>query len=141
MNASDIMTCGQIWSCSSCEDARSAAQLMMKHNVGSIPIVDSDGCIEGIITDRDLCCRIIAMGRSAETLLSNIMSTSLIVAHADNSLEDVESMMRQNKVHRLPVVDDENKMVGYISLSDLSHHCFGTSEEHNVMGVLETIHS
>lgn len=141
MNASDIMTCGQIWSCLSGEDARSAANLMMQHNIGSIPIVDSEGCIEGIITDRDLCCRIIAMGRSFETPLSSIMSTSLIVAHADYSLQEVETMMRQNKIHRLPVVDDENKMVGYISLSDLAHHCYGTSEEHNVMEVLETIHS
>jgi len=59
----------------------------------------------------------------------------------DSSLQEVETMMCQNKVHRLPVVDDENKMIGYISLSDLSHHCFGTSEEHNLMEVLETIHS
>lgn len=139
MKASDVMTTEHVWACAESADARSVAQMMSEHDVGLIPVLDPNGRLEGVVTDRDLCCRVLAKGRSMETPIKEIMTTKVETVHPDSSLQDIEQLMRSCKIRRLPVVDQENRLEGVISFSDLAHHCQSSSEEHELFTVFDTI--
>lgn len=139
MKARDIMTTSEIWSSVDNSDAQSVARLMAFHNVAAIPIVDSQGKLEGIVTDRDLCCRLVAEGRSFETPISELMTEPARCVHPDADLEEIEETMRQHRIRHLPVVDDDHRLQGFISLSDLARHCGGREAEHELVGVLEAV--
>jgi len=139
MKARDIMTSTEVWSSAEDSDARSVARLMAFHNVAAIPILDSHGRLEGIVTDRDLCCRLIAEGRSFDTPVRELMSQPAHSIHPDATLPEIESLMRQYRIRHLPVVDSENRLQGFISLSDLARHCGGTEAEHELVGILEAV--
>lgn len=139
MKARELMTSDHLWVCSETTDARQVAKLMLEHNVGSIPVVDNAGRLEGILTDRDICCRIVAEGRSFETPARDIMSGPVRTCHADAELPEIEEIMRDYRVRRLPVVDDDRKLQGFISIGDLAKHCHGLFKEHQVVQTLEAI--
>ncbi len=139
MNAQDVMQCHEIWACVETADAQSVAQMMEQHQVGAIPILDSDGRLEGIVTDRDLCCKVIAWGKSLNTPVRQIMSEPVYSILPETSLREAEAIMRDHRIHRLPVVDVDNKLKGFISISDIAHHCANSEEEHELVGVLESI--
>ncbi len=139
MKASEIMTAHEVWACAETSDAQQVAKMMVEHDVGSIPVLDSDGRLEGIVTDRDLCCEIIAEGCSITTPISELMSEPVHTVQPDASLEEVESRMRQYRIRRLPVVDDDNRLKGFISIGDLARHCGTTAEEHEFVSVMETV--
>jgi len=139
MNASDIMTKHQVWACSEISDAQQVASMMREHNVGAIPVLDHMGRLEGIVTDRDLCCKLIAEGRSMETPIYELMSEPAHCVHLDTSLREIESMMRRFRIRRLPVVDEGQILMGFISISDLALHCDTAQEEHDFVGVMETV--
>ncbi|HDZ20833.1 MAG TPA: CBS domain-containing protein [Phycisphaerae bacterium] len=139
MKARDLMTTHRILSIVETDNARSAARLLAEHNVASLPVLDLQGRLRGVVTDRDLCCRLVAEGRSCETLISELMSEPAHSVRPDATLEEIESIMRQFKVRHLPVVDDENRLQGFISLSDLARHCFSSDDEHELVGILEAV--
>ncbi len=98
-----------------------AAQLMQKHNVGSVPVVDHQGLV-GIVTDRDIVVRGIAHGRdAANTPVSEVMTSEIHSVTQDMSLSQVAEIMSQYQVRRVPVVE-ENRLVGIVSLGDLATH-------------------
>ncbi len=139
MNASDIMTRHEVWACGESATAREVAQMMMQHNVGAIPILDDQGRLEGIVTDRDLCCKLIAEERSCDTPIRQIMSEPVQCVHPDTPLYEIESLMRQHRIRRLPVVDDEMHLKGFISVGDLASHCASVEEEHELVGVMGAV--
>ena len=139
MNASDIMTRQKIWSCSGITTVQDAAKIMLDHDVGSVPVLDNQGRLEGMVTDRDLCCQILGKGRSASTPVGQVMSRPVQFVHPDASLENVEAIMRDHKIRRLPVVDDDMRLQGFISLSNLLRACSSSGEEHELVSVLESI--
>jgi CBS domain-containing protein len=139
MKASDIMTAHEVWACVDTSDARHVATLMLEHDVGSIPVLDKEGRLEGIVTDRDLCCRMIAQGRGFETPICDLMTEPALSVHPDTGVIEIESLMRHHKIRRLPVCDDDRMLLGYVSLSDLALHCEGAKAEHQVFEVLETV--
>jgi CBS domain-containing protein len=96
-----------------------AAQLMQKHNVGSIPVCDQSGLI-GMVTDRDIVVRNVAHGTDPHTTpVKNVMTSQVTTATPDMDLNLVSEIMSQNQIRRIPVV--ENKMlVGIIALGDLA---------------------
>jgi CBS-domain-containing membrane protein len=138
MKASEIMAPHEVWACADTTDCRHAAQMMRDHDIGSLPVLDQDGKLEGIITDRDLCCRMIAEGKSFETPVKEIMSTPVQTCGTDTEADQIESMMRQHKVRRVPVVDADNKLQGFISLGDLARHGQEIGREH-LAEVLEAV--
>lgn len=139
MNARDIMTAYKVWACSETSDARQVGRLMAEHDVGAIPVLDPDGRLEGIVTDRDLCCKVIATGRDLDVRVRKIMSKPVHAVRPDDSLERIESIMREHKIRRVPVVDSDNRLQGFISMADLACHCSSPEEEHELVGVLETV--
>ena len=139
MKASEIMSSKPVYSCTESTPAREAAKMMLDHNVGAIPVENESRMCLGIVTDRDLCCRILASGGDPDTPVSEIMSTSPQCIDADANIREVESMMREHKIRRLPVCDKQQRVIGFISTSDLLHHCRGPQEEHELTGVLDEI--
>ena len=139
MNAREIVSAHEVWACSETSDARDVARMMAEHDIGAIPVLDSHGRLEGIVTDRDLCCKVLAMGRSADTAVREVMSRPVHTCYPDTSLHEVESAMRRYRIRRMPVVNDENRLQGFVSLSDLARHCQTPGEEHELVGVLEMV--
>ena len=139
MQASDIMTPEHLWVCGENAYVQEVSQMMCDHNVGAIVVLDTNGRLEGIVTDRDLCCRVLGQGRSFDTPVREVMSMTMHTVHPDADLSEVESIMRENKIRRLPVVDDDDRLKGFISLVDISHHCASPAQEHDLVDTLEAI--
>jgi len=139
MLARDLMTMQELLTAAATDDIRTVAQMLCAHRVASLPVVDDDGRLLGMVTDRDLCCRALAEGRSLKTPIRDVMTAPVHSIDPDASLDEIESLMRQYRVRHLPVLDDDQRLVGFISLSDLARHCAGSRDEHHLVGVLEAV--
>jgi len=91
------------------------------------------------VTDRDICCRIVAEGKSYETPVREVMTPQVRTCRPDTSLKEVESVMKEYRIRRLPVVDEESRLQGFISLADLARECHGLIQEHRLAEVLESV--
>ena len=115
MMSRDVKTCGEG------EPLVRAVQLMWEHDVGAVPVVDQQGMVVGMITDRDCCMAAYTQGRRLdEIVVRSAMSTKVQTCAPGDTLETVTQMMKRAQVRRVPVVDKKNKLVGMISLCDLS---------------------
>lgn len=120
MRVQDLMSHPAI-TCHVNDELNVPAKLMWEHDCGAIAVVDDDGKIAGMITDRDICMAAYTQGRSLDQILVNaVMAKHVIAAHADEKLAEVERLMAENQVHRIPIVDDDGKPVGLLSLNDLA---------------------
>jgi len=103
--------------------AQEAASLMEREDVGSLPVVESRESMRlvGIVTDRDLTLRVLARGESGSTPVSNAMSSgNLASIRPEDDLDKVERLMSEHQVRRIPVVDDNKRVVGMIAQADLA---------------------
>ena len=104
---------------SSCQQA---AALMKERNVGCVVVVQDEEPV-GIVTDRDLVTRVMALGRDpARVLLQEIMTASPAFLSHKRDLNDVIETMRELGVRRLPVVDAQNRLRGIIAIDDVLMH-------------------
>ena len=88
-------------------------------DAGSIPVTDGDRLI-GMITDRDIAVRGVAKGYGPDTPVRELMTDDVICARIDDDIEDVASKMSEAQVRRLPVIDEDERLCGIVSLGDLS---------------------
>ena len=97
-----------------------AARQMRDKNVGAV-IVEDNGKICGVVTDRDIAIRAVAEGRDpATTRLADICSKGLTTVSPDEDLDRAVQIMREKAIRRVPVVDGNNRPVGVLSLGDLA---------------------
>ena len=108
--------------CSPSASVKEAASLMASNDCGQIPVTNAEGELVGVITDRDIACRCVAEGKSAETLVEDIMSSSPITVTIDASVAECCKKMEDNQVRRLPVVDDAGRCCGIVSQADIARH-------------------
>ena len=118
MKISDVMT-RDVQTIRPDQSAQDAARFMLKAEAGSIPVTDGDRLV-GMITDRDIAVRGVAKGFGPETPVSELMTGDCVCAREDDSVEDVASKMSEAQVRRLPVVDQDERLCGIVSLGDLS---------------------
>jgi CBS domain-containing protein len=98
------------------------AQRMAKRGVGYFPVCDR-GLLVGIITDRDIACRVVADRRRGEmTKAAEIMSKGIAYCFADDDLATAIHLMEQNRIRRIPVLDHHDHLVGVLSLTDVARH-------------------
>lgn len=103
------------------ESLGNAAQLMWDCDCGAIPVRDERGKIVGIVTDRDICMATWSRGVApAEIRCAEAMSSPVHCCSPEDSIATAESLMRANKIRRVPVVDREQRLVGIISLADIA---------------------
>ena len=118
MKISEVMTTN-VETVTPNQTAKEAASFMLRANAGSIPVCEDDRVI-GMITDRDIAIRGIAEGRGPDTPISELMSADIVCAREDDDTSDVAERMSSEQVRRLPVVDGNDRLVGIVSLGDLS---------------------
>jgi len=114
----DVMT-SSIKTVSPDQTARQAAQFMLSADTGSIPVVEDDRVI-GMITDRDIAIRAVADGRGPDCSVRDLMSADPVCAHEQDDIESVAQRMAETQVRRLPVLDRNDRLIGMVSLGDLS---------------------
>ena len=102
------------------ENVQDAAQQMMNSNIGCV-IITKDSIPLGILTESDFV-RIAAKGNPLFTRISTVMSTPLVVINPGKTLWEAAEIMRKKDIHKLPV-QDENKIVGIITASDIVQVC------------------
>ncbi|MDP4034123.1 MAG: CBS domain-containing protein [Pseudorhodobacter sp.] len=97
------------------------AKIMQRDDVGAIPVGKNDRLI-GMITDRDLALRVIADGRDIKTTRAeDVMTPGIIFCQTHQTVEDAIYLMEQKKIRRLPVLNAKKRMVGMLSMGDISH--------------------
>ena len=97
------------------------AKLMVECDCGEIPVVDHAKKLIGVITDRDIVCRVVAKGQNPSAMTANdAMTQSVISVTEDTSLADVLAKMEDHQVRRLPVVDSRGCVRGIISQADVA---------------------
>lgn len=102
------------------DSIRDVASVMRDINVGFMPVLDGD-LLVGCVTDRDITIRATAEGLDIDnTSIGEIMSTGLQVVSPDSDINEAENLMEQFQIRRLPVVDENNMVVGVVSLGDIA---------------------
>lgn len=95
---------------------KDAKELMREHSIGGIPIVDQEGKLIGIVTNRDL-----RFEKNNERPIEEVMTSKNLVTVAEGtSLDDAEEILQENKIEKLPVINKDNKLVGLITFRDIT---------------------
>ncbi len=121
MNITTVMHKGTKWIDPEMSVAKIAA-LMKEQDIGALPVGENDRLI-GMVTDRDLALRALGSGKDPTRLTArDVMTKGIIYCRTDQPLEDAIHLMEEKQVRRLPVIDENKRMVGMLALGDISHH-------------------
>jgi len=124
LRVKDVMTQDPVC-CTPETDLPEVARLMVEHDCGEIPVVDSKKTMNpvGVITDRDITCRTVALGRNPlEMIASEYMSSPSVIVMHDTSLEESCKTMEISRVRRIPVVDEIGGCCGIVSQADIARN-------------------
>ena len=99
---------------------KEAARLMHDKHIGALPVIENDNLV-GIITDRDICCKVIATGRHAgRTKVEEVMVKEVVTCYEDQDIDEAAKVMQDKHIRRLAVLNRSNAMVGFLSVDDLA---------------------
>ncbi len=145
MRIEQLMT-QPVYTCNRNQTLNEAAQLMWEHDCGAIPIVDEQDRLVGMITDRDICMAAYTRGELLHDIqIGDAMARKVFSCRPNEPIESAERLMSQNKIRRIPVVDDNDRPIALLSLNDLARtarHSNGRKSknfEHNVVQTLAAI--
>ena len=120
MQLKDIMT-PQVECLNPDDSLTHAAQRMRDLDVGSLPICEVNDRLAGIITDRDITVRGVAVGRDPDrTRVADVMTPDIAYCFEDGSIEAAACLMEASQIRRLAVLDHQHRLVGIVSLGDLA---------------------
>lgn len=122
MRVEQLMT-RELKVCSEDDTLNRAAQLMWESDCGCVPVISAngDGVLIGIVTDRDIAMAAYTQGKQLWAIpVGAAMAYKVIACHASDGISQAESLMRDNRVRRLPVLDQNEHIVGLLSLSDVA---------------------
>ena len=114
-----------LYCCVPSDTAQAVAKVMKAQGIGALPVVSDsvDRRLEGIVTDRDLCCRVVADAKLAETTkIADVMTRKPLICNPEDTLEDCAELMRKHQVRRLPVTDKQGRCIGMIAQADIALH-------------------
>jgi len=109
--------------CLPTDNAQRLARTMCDHNIGSVPIViDQDARkLVGVITDRDLCCSVVADGLDPKaTAIEKFMTLNPVTCREGENVENCERLMQEHQIRRIPIVDAEDRVIGIVAQADLA---------------------
>jgi IMP dehydrogenase len=92
-----------------------AQNLMKEYRIGGIPVVDKNGILKGIVTNRDL-----RFESNPSKKISQVMTTSLITTDHQSNLESAARILQKHKIEKLPIVDESGKLIGLITYKDIT---------------------
>ena len=109
----------QVATTSSDQTVAGAAQILHKHRIGALVVVDADGSIEGILSERDIARGLALHGEELGTLPVNMLMTkTVLTSHPDDSIEHLMQIMTERRIRHLPVVE-HGKLVGIMTIGDV----------------------
>lgn len=117
MRVADVMT-AEPACCTGETTVAEAATLMAEH--GCLPVVDADGRVAGVVTDRDIACRCVANGKEPNTPVGEVMTSPARCCGPDDEAVEAARVMAQAQVRRVPVIDRQGSCVGMVSQADLA---------------------
>jgi CBS domain-containing protein len=99
-----------------------AAQVMKSEDVGIVPIAEGDR-LTGVVTDRDITIEVVAERKDPEsTTVGEIASSNLVTVDPDQNLDEALRLMAQHQVRRLPVCEEDGRLVGILAQADVAEH-------------------
>ena len=119
----DLVMSKDVASCVPSETLNEAARIMWERDCGIVPVVESreSGKVVGVITDRDICIAAYTRGRPlAQIPIDEAMAKRVHACRASDDVSAAERTMQQAQVHRLPVLDASEQLVGVLSLADIA---------------------
>ena len=122
MKIRDIMTKDPAC-CVLSDSAQTVAKILCDRNIGSMPVVADQQSrkLVGMITDRDLCCSVIAQGMDPKTtLIEKLITLAPANCRDGENVEHCERLMQEHQVRRIPIVDAEDRVIGIVSQADLA---------------------
>jgi CBS domain-containing protein len=122
MKVHDVMTQHPIC-CRATDTAQVVARILRDEDIGSIPVIEDEVSkrLIGIITDRDLCCSIVAEGLNPKTTsIEAYVTRNPVTCRAEQSLDSCEKLMQMRKIRRMLVVDQDMRCIGIVSEADLA---------------------
>ena len=133
MKISEVMT-REVTTVGPETSVQQAAGFMLSEDAGSLPVRDGNRLV-GMITDRDIAVRGVAKGHGPDTPVRELMTDQVICVREDDDVDDVASKMSETQVRRLPVVDEDDRLCGIVSLGDLSRETNDESAHQALEGV------
>ena len=124
MQIKKIMTT-ELACCTRETSLQEAARKMVEHDCGAIPVLESNSDRKpiGIITDRDIACRAVAMGRNPlEMKVGDCMTSPVVTVDADTAIGDCCDIMEKQKLRRVIVVDEDGQCCGIVAQADIAIH-------------------
>ena len=121
MKVSDIMTRNP--ECVTPSDSvQQAARIMRDSDIGIVPVVDDSSSLRlrGVITDRDIAIRCVAEGKDGSCRITELMSGDLVTVRESDDVGRVMDRMKSEQVRRIPVVDDNNRLIGIVAQADIA---------------------
>jgi len=122
MKVEQLMT-REVKVCSDSDTLNRAAELMWESDCGCIPVIrtNGDSRVVGVVTDRDIAMAAYTQGKQLWAILvTQAMAHKVIACHANDGVSQAEALMRDNQVRRLPVLDQNEHLVGLLSLNDVA---------------------
>ncbi len=99
------------------------AKLMAENHIGCVPVCDNENIVCGILTDRDILLRCVACDKDANKIpVSDVMSLNVYTCKENDDITNAQMKMDENQVRRLPVCDDNNKVIGILTIGDLAQN-------------------
>lgn len=148
MKVEQLMT-HEVKVCTEADTLNRASQLMWESDCGCIPVISTngDGRVVGILTDRDIAMAAYTQGKQLWAIpVATAMARKVISCHANDGITQAEALMRDNRVRRLIVLDQNECLVGILSLNDVAREAqreasTGRRVEVSGEGVSETLAS
>lgn len=126
MNNIEQIMSRPVITCRPRDTLNAAAGLMWENDCGALPVVDEQGKLVGMITDRDICMAIYTSGSSIHSVaVHDAMSKKVVSCLPTETLAEAESKMARAQVRRLPIVDGQGNPVGLVSLNDIARASLG----------------
>lgn len=139
MKVKDVMT-SDVKACGPDTNLAEAVKNMWEGDCGALPVVNDDGRVAGMITDRDICIAVATRGRSADRIAVRQVARNQVLHTClpDDDATVALQAMQAHKVRRLPVVDAEGHLRGIVSLNDIVTHA-GAASPTDVVSALASI--
>ena len=110
-----------VTSCTTHDNLERAAQLMWENDVGCLPVIDAQGHVAGMITDRDVCMATYTQGEPLRAIpIATAMAKRVFSCAETDEVDAVERAMSQNQIRRMPVIDAQGHPIGIVSINDIA---------------------
>ena len=110
-----------VTSCTNRDTLARAASQLWEHDIGCLPVLGDDGRLCGMITDRDIAMAAFLQGAPLRSIsVSSVMSKEVAACHPDDEVDAVVQTLTARQLHRLPVIDDDRRLIGIVSLNDIA---------------------